>query len=273
MAAEQVIGRNEMIPQPVATVETVGQGKVYEHSWIGPQALVDDKAAELRAAGYTNIRTAKGVPGKITATYSDSLISGGSDSQQSQDADWELLFNIVDTRIENHANWNRCTSATLGIDLITAAKKADTIGSAALQTTLTAAPYVGFNLEKLATLIAVGDESYMDYQRIIRRTITTNRKTLLQASTVDILRSVEYETIGVPSDFERIFNISAVVRTGTLKGVTYRCTWLKMPPQVRRMGRNKYTIQQEWWEGFWTQQLYMKSGDTDWSANWGDVPA
>lgn len=271
MAVAQVVGRNELIAQPLVTREVIGQGKTFEQTWIGPQALLTAKEAELRTAGYTNIVVQAGVPGRITASFADTLTPGGSDYQQQQDADWELLFNIVDTRIENHPNWGRCTSLPPALDLITAAKKNDTLGGAGLQAALAADPPYGNNLEKLATLLAIGVESYMDYQRIIRRTITTNRRTLLQASTADILHTVAYDTIGVPSDMERVFNISAVVRTGTLKGITYRASWLKMPPQVRRMGRNKYTIQQEWWEGFWTLQLYRAAGETAWSTAWGET--
>lgn len=238
------------------------QGKTITDTWIKAAASEADITAfeaSLISQGYENISIQRGPSVTVSASYPDTLTATGATDLQSQaDADWELLFNLINQRVELNDDFQRNAEVNVLIDKIEELKKTNALAATDLSTATTA----DVNNNALRDAIIRGTDSYYMTQRVLRQTITVSSKTLIQLSQTNVLKRHAFSEIQVPAYFVRLFNLSE--GTQTIKGVTTPLTWLKMPPQFARVSKRKYQIIQEWWEINADKYLYLKSDETAW---------
>jgi hypothetical protein len=270
-------GRSDFVKQVVSgsTDYTKGSGEIVRDEWhYGGQSesAITSFKSNLKNAGYENITVKRGVPTVISATYVDTLNSGGSaaaDLNAVNEAEWLLTYVTVQRDIRTSDDFQRNPKINELLDYIDVLKKNNTLGQTDLSggeadfIVVNEVTIWDFNNNALRDAIVRGAETYYDYYRVIRQTITTNSKTLMKLSHDNAFHRISLADIGVPPRYQEIYNIQAP-RRQIRKGREEDVLWLIQPPQFVPVGRRKYQIVKEWWEIQPDKFLYKLAGTNDW---------
>jgi len=241
-----------------------GQGSTYRDEWHyggSDDSAITTFKLNLETQGYENISVKKGMPTIVTASYPDTLTTGGSsasDLRAIQEADWELLYNLLEQKLEFNPDFQRNAEIGALLAAIETAKTANNLASTDFSATTTA----NTNNNALRDSIVRGTESFYDYYRVIRQTITTSSKTLIQLAQTNNLKWTSFASIGVPAYFASLFSLEE--RYQPVKGTSTAIPWLIMPPQFMKITKRKYQIVKEWWEIFPDKYLYLQADETTW---------
>lgn len=246
-------------------------GEIITDTWEKGKATdaeIAAKKTELKQLGYESIRVTRGAPTVISASFPDTLNTSGStaaDLQAIADADWELIFNLIEQKVELNSDFQRNPFINELIAEIERLKDLNALAGTDLSTFKFSDGNVhNFNNNKLRDAIARGADSYYITERVLRQTITTSSKTLIQLSESNILKIHAPADIGVPAYFVRIFNLQP--RYQYVAGEYRLLKWLKMPPQFIRVSKRKFQIIQEYWEINPDPYLYLAKDSETWPA-------
>lgn len=275
MAAEQVIGINAFIEQPIKRTFSRQSGWVTVRTWIGPQALAEDKADELELTGVESMEVEKGVPAIITASYPDDAGSTRNEDQQAEEnAVWEIQCCDMEKDLRTHGKFNYSIASGPILALIDKeleqgiAQGASSYGSKDYDALY---PSKG-ELNRYVALKGIGVESYLSFRWTVRKTVSTSRRSTLKwqntygDENIPDGKIVAWSKILVPANAKIVQPALYVYGGPTVfagsTGWTFLAIdeWMQKPAQVtyEKSGRNrKFQMVREWIGAVtWSGTLY-----------------
>ena len=240
-------GENGVLEQPKERQYSKGAGWSTIRKWIGPTTDILSLAASLATEEKAQALsiTGDGPTDTLTATYPDAQDGGGLDLSWSTDnVSWELLGGQLEKDIRTHYSLFTTTEAEMA-DIIKAEYAArsggvNMDGSNYAPTTIPGTYVYNF--------LRQGTTSYQIAQWVLRKTtkIGTGASVKVAVTGINKIESVS----GTFNDgVIKLFDLPAGDGWESIE-------WLKQTPQVRIIGRGKYSITQDWLGGVWSTLLY-----------------
>jgi hypothetical protein len=259
MADDEVIkGLDAFTEQPVRRSKSQGEQWVTTREFRGPQHLVTSKEDELLLLNPLSISTTLGIPAVITIETEE----GGGSSQQSQsdqgirdqtsidETVWELDWNRVETDLRDHSVMTYIKgSGNLYTDTVDAAIAKGTASAIDFDTLLGANGYNSYRDCKLK-----GITSFVEFQPIIRATVTASFSTQIQAPAVEAGKIIAWNQIALPIG-SAVKTPPARIQQPTIHSKDANNQWqnvpinqwMVMPVRVQFVRSSKqYTYQFEW---------------------------
>ncbi len=231
-------GSGSVLEQPKQRTWNKANGWSTVRTWIGEKQDIFDFSVDLASSlGAEQVDvTDEGPTATVRATYPDAQDTSLDGNQGVDNVEWELLGSDLEKPLVAHGFFDSFGDDTLKNELNEAAK--------AVKEATPKDGAWGIEAKVLYDMLSNGTEAYVLTRYVLRKTIKVARSSLVQASLTNV-NKVEAPT-GVPTD---LFEIPDEQGDGTIE-------WLKKPPSVRALGKGKYSIEQEWWGGQWSEILY-----------------
>jgi len=238
-------GTTTVLEQPKKRTWTKADGWSTVRTWEGPTDAIFDKAVELsQINGAEGVDlTEDGPTATVQATFPDAQDAGLDINQGEENIEWELLGNDLEKDLKTHP-------------YLKPASNADRKGLAAAERASQEATDPDPNWPSIADdyykFLTQGTTAFILSQYVVRRTIKVSRLALVKASLANVNKVESPLVSGMPSDL--LFALPTIQVHGQ---TTSALEWLKKTPQVRHLGRGKFSIQQEWWGADkWSAALY-----------------
>jgi hypothetical protein len=258
MAEETILGINGFTEQPRRREYQIDKGWVSTRTWEGPQALVDAFVDTLQVLEPPpeQIRYEYGVPAKVEADFpAIGGTTGGelpSDIVDENNAVWEMIGQQLEKDIRVHGIYNISGASPAAVEKVDESIRRGKAGDVNWDTA-----YPGFNLNNYRSHRLNGIEAYTSFSYIVRKTISTNKKSALYANDVVPGKVVAWSAIGVP-ETSKIRQPKVAKYSGGWTDALIT-EWLVMSPTIRWTSSTKrYDIVREWWGAEkWSGALYQ----------------